>query len=478
MKLTSHEKVTTKLALTSFAIAVGVCCIASAAELPPPTPIKIQIDPQTIIAPIADDFTGFGYETSAVAQEGYFSEKNAALVQLYRTLGSKGLIRIGGIISDWTKYEANGTPVVSTQGKVTVINQRCLDDLGKFLRATGWKVMWGLNLGTGSKEEAAEQALAVHKALGDRLQSFEIGNEVDDLKRFKETKYEGYFAEYMNFKSAIRKALPSAVFSGPDANANMNYVEQFVSTEFKDMSYLTKHFYLGGAGSPKSTTELMLSPVPFWEIKLRRFQDIKREKGVPYRINEVNSFSGGGKPGVSDTFASALWCLDYMFLLATYDCGGVNMQTDINQIGFISHYSPIFKDKDGKVSARPEYYGMLAFAQAGHGDLVKLTASKTPVNLRAYATKNRSGEVWVTLVNKDLAQEATINLTLPAGCTSAEAHRLTAPSADSKTGVTFAGAAVTDDGNWKPNAVEKLTVVGAAATFTVPSASAALVRLR
>ncbi|MCX8511508.1 MAG: glycosyl hydrolase family 79 C-terminal domain-containing protein, partial [Chthoniobacteraceae bacterium] len=104
--------------------------------------------------------------------------------------------------------------------------------------------------------------------------------------------------------------------------------------------------------------------------------------------------------------------------------------------------------------------------------------SKTPVNLRAYATKNRSGEVWVTLVNKDLAQEARINLTLPAGYTSAEAHRLTAPSADSKTGVTFAGAAVTEDGNWKPNAVEKLTVVGAAATFTVPSASAALVRLR
>jgi len=31
---------------------------------------------------------------------------------------------------------------------------------------------------------------------------------------------------------------------------------------------------------------------------------------LEYRINEVNSFSGGGKEGISDTFGSALWCLD------------------------------------------------------------------------------------------------------------------------------------------------------------------------
>ena len=321
---------------------------------PPPNPIRIQIDPSTVVAPIANDFLGFGYETSAVAQEGFFSEKNTVMIQLYRTLSSCGLIRIGGNISDWTKFEVKGTPVATNEGKVTIINQRCLDDLGRFLRATGWKAMWGLNLGTGSKEEAVEEALAVHKALGDRLQSFEIGNEVDLLKRFKETKYEGYFAEYINFKSAIRKALPSAVFSGPDAEGNMNYVEQFAATESKDMSFLTRHYYCGGAGNAKSTIDFMLSPVPFWENKLGKLQGISREKHVLYRINEVNSFYGGGKAGVSDTFASALWCLDYMFLLATYDCGGVNMQTDINQRGFVSHYSPIYKGKDGRVSARPE----------------------------------------------------------------------------------------------------------------------------
>ncbi|MCX5772613.1 MAG: glycosyl hydrolase family 79 C-terminal domain-containing protein [Candidatus Hydrogenedentes bacterium] len=191
-----------------------------------------------------------------------------------------------------------------------------------------------------------------------------------------------------------------------------------------------------------------------------KLPDILKDKHVPYRVNEMNSFYGGGKAGVSDTFASALWCLDYMFQLASLGCGGVNMQTDINQLGFVSHYSPIYKDKDGRVSARPEYYGMLAFALAGKDELVKLTASETPINLRAYATKNAEGHIWVTLVNKDLAQEAKIDLKLPAGCTMAEAYRLTAPSADSKTGVTLAGAAVTSEGTWTPRLTVNFVVVG------------------
>jgi len=78
-----------------------------------------------------------------------------------------------------------------------------------------------------------------------------------------------------------------------------------------------------------------------WNQKLQRLQKLSHSVKVAYRINEVNSFYGGGKAGVSDTFGSALWCLDYLFNLAAHGCAGVNMETDINQLGFISHYSPI-----------------------------------------------------------------------------------------------------------------------------------------
>jgi hypothetical protein len=66
--------------------------------------------------------------------------------------------------------------------KGTVINRRNLEDLGGFLGATGWSLIWGLNLGEGTAEQAAEEAQAVSAAIGTRLIAFEIGNEPDLFK--------------------------------------------------------------------------------------------------------------------------------------------------------------------------------------------------------------------------------------------------------------------------------------------------------
>ena len=69
------------------------------------------------------------------------------------------------------------------------------------------------------------------------------------------------------------------------------------------------------------------------------------------------------------------------------------MQTDINQLGWISHYSPIFRGEAGRLTARPSYYGMLAFTRAARGDQFKLTASASQINLTAYGTKEKGGLV-------------------------------------------------------------------------------------
>ena len=121
--------------------------------------VKIALDTKTVAGAIPPDFIGFGYETSAVAQTNYFRGDNRTLIRLYRQLGSNGLIRIGGNISDHTRYVPDGTSAVNTERAVTVVNRRNLEDLAAFARATGWKVMWGLNLGTDSKEAAAQEAV-------------------------------------------------------------------------------------------------------------------------------------------------------------------------------------------------------------------------------------------------------------------------------------------------------------------------------
>ena len=436
--------------------------------------VIIQIDPNTTLSQIPADFLGFGYETSAVAQSNFFSLKSLTMAQLYRNLSTHGLIRIGGIISDHTKFVPDGTSVAQTQRGVTVINRASLVELGEFARAVGWKVMWGLNLGTGSKEEAVQEAAAVDAALGSSLQSFQIGNEVENLRHG----YEAYHADYLDYKSGIRAVLAQVSFSGPDSVGNWLYVTNFVAAESRDMKLLTIHYYRGGAGNTNATLKRLLQHDTNWDKRLANLRQVSREHALAYRINEVNSFSGGGKQGVSDTFGAALWCLDYLFILASYDCEGVNMETDINQLGFISHYSPIVHDEAGHCSARPEYYGMLAFALAGKGELLKLALEKADVNLSAYATRAPDGLLWITVVNKDSERDAALQTTLPQGYSSAAVFRLSAPSMESKDHVTLAGAEVSFDGTWAPEPPEKVEATDGTVHLLVPHASAALLQLR
>ena len=450
----------------------------------PAETVRIQVDPQTVVCRISPAFIGLGYETSAVAQPDFFSAQNTRMVNLYHNLSAHGLMRIGGNVSDHTRYEPHGPAAAHSENQVTLINQHNLADLGDFARATGWSVMWGLNLGTGSRDEAVQEALAVDAALGSHLQSLEIGNEVEALPRFKGS-YAAYHAAYLDYKGAIRAVLPKAPFSGPDSIGHPNWVKgkvdwvkNFVGTEAGDLKLVTEHYYRGGAADPASTIAKLLTPDDAADRRLQELQQICADRGLAFRINEVNSFYGGGKPDVSDTFASALWALDYMFVLASYGADGINLETDINQLGWISHYSPIVHDAAGKCRARPEYYGMLAFALAGTGDLLKLALDRRAINLSAYATRDAHGALWVTVVNKDLTRDAVVELSLPEGVLTAEAFRLMGPALESKDHVTFAGAEVAADGTWAAGPAEKVAASQSPARVPVPHASALVVCLR
>ena len=451
---------------------------ALAQEHPTNDAIRIQVTTDAVIARTDEFFEGFGYETSAVARQGYFSPQNTHLAQLLHTLSPHGLIRIGGNISDWARYVPNGTPLVMAQNRTTIFNQSELADLGEFLKATGWKIMWGLNLKTGTRVEAVAEAVAVQKALGSYLQSFEIGNETDLQPAFK-NKPDAYLAAYRDYKVAIRAVLPDALFSGPDAAWGVEWLQDFAKAESSDLKLLTRHYYRGGARDTNSTIPALLETDVKFEQQLAELQKISSDARVPIRFNEINSFFGGGKKGVSDTFASALWCLDTMFMLVAHGCDGVNLETDINQIAKVSDYSPIYRDEaTGQLIARPEYYGMLAFSIAGVGDVLKTSVSKTGVNVKAYATRNSKGELWVTVINKDLSKPAKFELHVPASYSTSDCFRLTAPTVESKDHVTLAGAEVSPEGTWKSDQVEAVPMKSGNIQFNVPATSAALMRLR
>ena len=191
---------------------------------------------------------------------------------------------------------------------------------------------------------------------------------------------------------------------------------------------------------------------------LAKFQASAEAAHLPYRLCETASYSGGGKAGASDSFAASLWALDYLFVLASYGCSGVNMETGVNHLGWISHYTPISDDLAGHYGAAPEYYGLLAFAQAAKGEQIAVTCDTGGINLTAYAMR-QNGRLCVTVINKDQSQNAEIAIKGVAA-TRAEVMRLTGPSLTARDGVRLGGD--------KHEAIDALHV---------PAASAALVWL-
>jgi hypothetical protein len=138
-----------------------------------------------------------------------------------------------------------------------------------------------------------------------------------------------------------------------------------------------------------------------------------------------------------------------MLLLAEYGCAGVNVETGVNQLGFVSYYSPIQDDGKCTNTAGVPYYGMLAFAtaHAGCAEMLPIDFDNQGVNLNAYVLGVGGQPRSVVAVNLDNSADAHLSIA-ELGMGSVLALRLLAPSPESKTGVTFGGTSVDPDGRW------------------------------
>ena len=183
----------------------------------------------------------------------------------------------------------------------------------------------------------------------------------------------------------------------------------------------------------------MLQEEKKYQPVLAKFQAASQSIHVPWRMCETASFSGGGKAGVSDTFAAAFVGAGLSFVLASYGCGGVNMETGVNHLGWISKYTPISDDLAGHHGAAPEYYGLLAFAPGAKGEQIGVTCDAGGINLTAYATREHSGAMTLTVINKDLSRDAAVEVSGIAP-KQARVMRLTAPSLTAMNGISLGGA--------------------------------------
>lgn len=459
----------------AFAAAGGL--LQASAEAGPATLRLVSGKPLAIVP---RDFIGLGYEESSVARVGLLSADNAPYVQLVRNLGP-GVLRAGGIVADFTSYSPDGVSL--HEPKNTVITRANLQQLRGFLDAVNWRAIVSVNFGRGTLGDAIVEARDAAHILGSRLLALELGNEVENYRHGKTPlraatySYEDYRAEYSHWREAILAAVPGVAFAAPDTAASVEWVERMAADASGDVQLLTTHYYRGD--QRQGTREQLLEPDADLKTELERLRRASTVSGIPWRMCEINSFFGGGRPGLSDTLAGALWTLDTMLLLAGNGCAGVNMETGVNQLGSLSSYSPIRDDETGGVTAGVPYYGMLAFAQAvaGAPEMIAVALNTGGLNVTSYALGRAGSPVSVVLINKSADQSLRVSLE-PLKLRRGSVTRLAGRSIESGEGVTLGGEAVDASGRWVLRSAEPLgaEVVVAAASAVVIRAAAAVGR--
>lgn len=396
---------------------------------------------------IPGEFVGLSYESAQLANPEFFSRKNRELIRIFRELAPRGNLRLGGGSSEYTTYsdeapagpppfEVFGPDTSKTVKQGTITSSLALRNLREFLDATNWSCLYGLNLGQGTVENAVREATAAYRILGPRLLAFQIGNEPDSFRRrFRPESYgpDDFLAEWNRFHTAILTAVPQAKFAGPDISNKLPYLTAFAQEAPKhpDVILLTSHYYaMGPAGSPEATLQNLLEPDPKLTTLKRRdlhvIAEAQQAAHLPYRMSEGNSCWDGGKPGVSDTFASALWCAGYMLECAARGWTGVNLHGGGN-----GYYTPIAGTPSTGFMKRPEYYGM-KFAQYFVGaEIISTNLINADPHVEAFVFQ-RSGKFELALINKTGTR---FTCGLPSAVLAAPRLILSAPAIDAKEGV-------------------------------------------
>ena len=433
---------------------------------------------------IGSAFAGLSYEKSSL-YEPLFTASNSDLIGLFERLGPS-VLRVGGNSVDRNVWMPNGAG--QTAGQIAPSD---VASLAAFVKATGWRCLYGVNLGgaaTGATTPALAAAEVAYAAqqFGSSLLGIEIGNECDlygnsgnyFAGNWSLSQFETLWGQ---FRSAILATTPTVPITGPaSAGSESSWTVPFGQFATRsEITLLTQHYYRANGELPTSTGAFLITPDATLVNDLAILQAGAIGIGIPYRMSECNSFYNGGSNGVSDSYASSLWVIDYLFNCAQGGASGVNFHGGGNSAG----YTPIADSSGTVVGARPEYYGILLFTLAGTGTLYPTQVSAGSLNVTAYAVKTSTGGLNVIIVNKDLTQNLQVTISLPSSVSTATLLAMTQlssgasePSLSATSGVMIQGVAVGVDGTFSPGASYTLQPSATQLTCYVPALSAVLIQ--
>ena len=483
---------------------VGLLAAAAvvAATVAVPTVLGSAASAATPVVTIAQTTTGtsltpgslgLSYEASDLALPAFTSGNLASYL---KTLGSS-VIRIGGNTVDQTYWTSSGeTPPSWSIATITPADLTALNTLAK---ASGWKVILGVNMKHYDPARAADEAAHAVSALGSSLQAIEIGNEPDLYSQYSGNTGQ-FFTDFKAYVSAIGNAVPGVPIEGTDAATSPtgSWQSAFVGAEqglsHPDITELTNHYYpLSDCGNPTpgpTIAQLLGTTVRNGESTFAANLVAQAAKlGVPGVMDEGNSVVCQGMPNVSDVFASALWSVDDQLDLARAGVAGDYMHGTIVQCDtakpLFMFYTPLCAPtaadaSAGNLTAQPEYYGLATVHAIGTGSFLNVT-NPSWATVRTYAVRHADGTMTVVLDNvTDPASNGatTLQLSLGANFTSGSRFDLTAPGGlTAKTGITIGGQSVQPNGSLAAPATTPVAVNGSTLTVSVNAGSTAVITL-
>jgi hypothetical protein len=273
------------------AAGASAALVGQSACAPTAAPARLSVDYGHPGRPIPADFTGLSYESAVLAANDFFTPDNRTLIRLLRTLGPRGVLRIGGNTSERTVW---GPPATKVPRESFLVTPGAVDRLALFLRALDWRLIYGLNLATGTAEDAAAEAAYVATAVGPQLLALQIGNEPDGFGQWSGVRPRDYdvaafIAEWQRFYRAIRDRVPAARFAGPDVAFDTGWIGPFAKSAPDGLVMLTVHHYANGpASNPKVTLERLMQASGQVTPMLAAMDQLGRTYRLPYRIAETN----------------------------------------------------------------------------------------------------------------------------------------------------------------------------------------------
>jgi hypothetical protein len=454
-------------------------------------PPVITISSSTTGTSLTGGSLGLSYEASDLALPSFTGGNLAAYL---KTLG-QSVIRIGGNTVDETFWTSTGAPPPSWS--IATITPADLTAVAGLARASGWKVILGVNLKHYNPASAADEAKFAHSALGSSLQAIEIGNEPDLYPQYKNNAAQ-FFTDFQAYVSAIEQAVPGLPIEGDDslAGPTSSFQNAFVTAESglakPDIIELTGHNYpltsTTCGGNPTIADLLGTSARDEENNTARDAASLASKLHVPAVVDEGNSVVCEGQQGVSDVYAAALWEVDDQLVTAREGVQGDYMHGTVLQCDtakpLFMFYTPLCAPTaadaaNGTLAAQPEYYGLAAVHEVGTGAFLNLS-NPAWVTVRAYAIRHQDNSVTVVLDDmQDPASNGSSTLQLDFGQSFTHGSRfnLTANSLTATSGITLGGQTVQGNGTLAPPASTPVAVNGSTLTVTVAAASTAIITL-